>query len=212
VRWARRVPLLAAAALLAASPSRADSAFPPSFELIHRELLNIKGLPAILSEKAVGSKLRNGLTTTFAIGVKAHDYIGREANGSAQIDVRYEPWDEVFLVEGRGNDGRRFSESFPSFDRLAAWWQGLKLPALSVRGLSLEGRLRLEVEVGVIPFSRAEQRDTQRWLNRSLRQPETGGSPAAAGGTGVLDLLVATSIKRRSYLRYSWTVELDPRL
>lgn len=196
----------AAALLLLARPAAARVPT-PGFELVRGEVLFAKMLPAIFADKAVAPQLKNGLTTTFAISVKAHDFVGREIAGSAQIEVRYELWDEVFLVEGRGADGHRLAESFPSLERLAAWWQGLKIPVLDARGLSWAGPWKLEVTLGVIPFSRAEQSDTQRWLNRSLRTP---AGKAAGAGTGVLDLLVATSIQRKSYLHYDWVVPFLP--
>jgi hypothetical protein len=127
--------------------------------------------------------------------------------------VRYELWDEDYLVSALGADGAVERRRFESFERLLEWWRGLDLAVLAEpsgldRAAPWEARLRLSL----VPFSQAEQDDAQRWLARSLG----GGGPAgrdelaAAAEDGspplsaLLDLLTVTSIVRRSLRSWEW--------
>jgi hypothetical protein len=193
---------LAAGALLAANG--------PLFAVGRDGALVVSGLPDILSRPEVKPHLATGLTTTFALRVTATDETGAKIRGGGRIDIRWEPWDEVFLTAAAGAGGAPRRDSVPA-DHLAAWWRGLEVHAAS--GLAPGGRWSVKVEVSVIPFSASEQRDTQRWFSDSLGQtPAAGAAPGApaaaprhADPNGVLDLLIATSIKRRSLASYTWT-------
>jgi hypothetical protein len=184
----------------------------PAVEL-REKVLVLSSLPTVLARPEVRPHLSTGLTTTFLIAVEAVDGGGKKKKGGGKVDIRYEPWDEVFLVSTLGVDGRLHQESLPSFDRLLAWWKGLALPVLAADPLSTNGAWRVEVHLSVIPFSQSEQRETQRWLADSLGRQEPGD--AAPGGrteplSGVLDTLLATSIQRRSLVGYDWTLVFQP--
>jgi hypothetical protein len=185
----------------------------PLFTVSREGVLVVSGLPDILSRPEVRPHLSTGLTTTFALRVTATDETGARTRGGGRIDVRWEPWDEVFLTAALGADGHARREPVPSLARLVAWWHGLEIPA--ALGLAPGGRWQVRVELSVIPFSASEQRDTQRWFSDSLDQapPPPGANPqeqaaaprqAPANG-GVLDLLIATSIKRHSLISFNWT-------
>jgi len=212
LRWAF---CAAAPAFLAAGAVAAAEG--PSFTVGRDGVLLVGALPDILSRPEVRPHLSTGLTTTFALRVTATDETGTRTRGGGRIDVRWEPWDEVFLTAALGADGRARRESLPSLDRLVAWWHGLEIPAAT--GLAPGGRWEVRVEVSVIPFSASEQRDTQRWFSDSLGQAppppstapqeQTAASRQAASG-GVLDLLIATSIKRHSLISFNWTATSRP--
>jgi hypothetical protein len=185
----------------------------PSFTVGRDGVLVVSGLPDILSRPEVKPHLATGLTTTFALRVTASDEAGNKIKGGGRIDVRWEPWDEVFLTTALGVDGHARHDSLPSLERLAAWWHGLEIPAAT--GLTPGGRWDVRVEVSVIPFSASEQRDTQRWFSDSLSQapPPPATTPQEQAATarpltpvnGVLDLLIATSIRRHSLISFTWT-------
>jgi hypothetical protein len=180
----------------------------PAFAVGRDGGLTVSGLPDVLSRPEVKPHLATGLTTTFALRVTATDETGKSVKGGGRIDVRWEPWDEVFLTAAVGVDGRVRRESVPSIDRLVSWWHGLEIVAAS--GLMPGARWDVRVDLSVIPFSASEQRDTQRWFSNSLG-PAPGSAQGADGvapqasQSGILDLLIATSIKRRSVVRYTWT-------
>jgi hypothetical protein len=199
-------------------PAGAAGAPGPTAEVGRDGRLALASLPPVLAGREVRPHLTTGLTTSFVLGVAVADASGHEARGGARIAVRYEPWDEVFHVQAAAAGGWRAQETLPSFDRLLAWWQGLKLPVAALAALRPGEPWRIKVRLDVVPFSLAEQRETQRWFTDSLDRG--AGSPASGAGKGpppgtppsntVLDLLIATSIKRRSLVGYDWTIELPP--
>src|SRR4051812_22063828 len=127
--------VLALSGLAISGPAFAVEA--PRLELDRdRGALVVTALPDVLSRPEVRPNLSSGLTTTFVVRVSVLDERGRRAKGGGTVAVRYEPWDEVFLVTAAGVAGGARKESLPSFDRLAAWWRELKLPALPAAGLS----------------------------------------------------------------------------
>ena len=194
----------ALALLLAAAASPAADA--PSYEVGRDGTLVVSTLPEVLSRPEVRPHLTTGLTTSFIVTVTATDPAGRPTRGAARVDVRWEPWDEVFHVVAMGADGRAHRETMPSFERLAGWWRGLELPVAA--GLA-RGRWQVKVELSVVPFSQSEQKDAQRWLSNAPPAEAPSDEPPATVDSGsrlngVVDLLIATSIQRRSIVRFAW--------
>lgn len=219
----------AAAGPREARAPRGAGANGPTIELkldLNRErggaTLLVSALPDVLSRPEVRSHLTTGLTSSLAIRVTATDRLGHRASGGGRVDVRYELWDEVFLVRAAGavgavgGEGAGRRESLPSFERLVAWWRGLSLPAVAAAGLDpAAGPWQVEVEVALIPFSQAEEKEARRWFSESVqksgaRELSDAADEPSEGLTGVLDLLVATSIQRRSLVRYDWKVPFRP--
>lgn len=202
-----RLACLAVLILLAATEAEAaPGARGPAYGIARDGTLVLSDLPEIVSKPEVRPHLTTGLTTTFLIAVTASAEDAGKTRGAARVDVRWEPWDEVFHVAAVGADGRVRKESLPSLERLAAWWRGLELSAAV--GLPPGTGWQVKVEVSVLPFSSSEQRDAQRWFSSSLG-PETAGEATQPGEgesrlSGVVDLLMVTSIQRRSVVRYAW--------
>jgi hypothetical protein len=190
--------------------SRAHAAG-PVYAIGRDRTLTISTLPDVLSRPEVRPHLDTGLTTGLVLTVTARGTGDRRVRGAARVDVRFEPWDEVYLVAWLGADGRVRRETLPSFARLVAWWRALALPVAS--GLA-DDRWQVRVELSVIPFSQSEQRDAQRWLAGSVGGEGGSEPPQAAAGdsrlTGVVDLLIATSVQRRSIVRYAWQAVAAP--
>jgi len=223
---ARAKPRPFVAALTAAGVAAA-AAFPawgrppalerPVFTVGADHALVVSALPDVLSNAEVRPRLTSGLTTSLVLRATAADAKGRRVEGGAVVEVRYEPWDEVFLVSALGSDGLRRRESLPSLDRLVAWWRGLKVPLLAAGDRQAAGTWRIKLALDVIPFSRAEQSETQSWLSQSLAEQADNAQRTAAGAAppassvvagpaaGVLELLVATSIKRHTLISFEWT-------
>ncbi len=189
----------------------------PAFAIGADHVLVVTELPDVLSSAEVRPRLTSGLTTSLVLHATATDGKGRRLEGGTVVEIRYELWDEVFLVSAPGGDGRRRQESLPALDRLVAWWRGLELPLLATGETHPAGAWRIELALDVIPFSRAEQSETQSWLSQSLAEQRESAERTAAGGApppaavagapaaGMLELLVATSIKRRSVISFEWT-------
>ena len=196
------LPLLAVAPAAAAGPHYTRAA---------DGVVSVGALPEVLSRPEVRPHLTTGLTTGLLITFEARSGGGRPLRGAARVDVRWEPWDEVFHLTVVDGSGRVRRETIGSFEHLATWWNELQVvvaPRAPAAALTTP-----RVELSVVPFSQSEQRDAQRWFSSALA-PETADDPQAGPGesrlNGVVDLLIATSIQRRSVVRYRWPATPRP--
>lgn len=197
--------------LLAPTPARPAPALargPSGFLVLSR-------LPPLLAQAEIRRQLETGLTTTLAFEVRI---AGLRTPGAARLDVRYEPWDEVFHLRQIEASGKVVHSRLPSFAKLAEHWGKLELAVLDARKLGTRP-VKAEVRLRVIPFSRAEQLETQDWLTRSLSDREPGSAGALSGALEepatpmgqVLDLLLATSIERGALSEFSWKLDVPGR-
>jgi hypothetical protein len=100
--------------------------------------------------------------------------------------------------------------TLPSAERLAEWWRDARL--LVIRAPAASGVASVNVTLRVIPFSQAEQLDTQRWFSQSLSAEKSGSAGAVSDAvenqpesfSQVINLLMATSIGRPALLVYDW--------
>lgn len=195
----RRVAfLLALLALAAGGADRRPHA------VIAREGALTITLPAdVLTSAEVKRQLTSGLTTAFVVTAECEG-----AKGAAKVDVRYELWEEKYLVTLTDITGHERTLSFDSEAALARWWSENPLVAMPTR--SYGPRADVQVKLKVLPFSSREQSDTQRWLARSLSASQSaageGSSPRSAE---ILRIIVETSIQRRPLLEYKWSVRAE---
>ncbi|HYC87898.1 MAG TPA: hypothetical protein VEO54_01700 [Thermoanaerobaculia bacterium] len=200
----RRLPC---AALVVAVLAPAFAATPPAAQL-RGETLGVSLPGGLLAETEVRKRLNSGLTTTFVVVATLDD----ERTSGARVDIRFEPWDEVYFITLRRIGARPQSHRAGSFAQLETWWRETSLPLFTAAAETK----RVQVAVDVIPFSAEEQEETQRWLTRSLgeaRQPapppvpaDQGPNPRASASGSVLDVLIGTSIQRRPIFRRRWQV------
>lgn len=182
--------------------------------------LLLDGLPQVLDDPEIRRQLDSGLTTTFRVRVETRDASGT-ASGGGRIDIRYEPWDEIYELAAVGVDMRPLTDTVDSFEALIRQWATLRLRVLPRRSASaprtIPSRVRIDLEV--IPFSQQEQREVQRWFSESMDEAQ-GGSAEGVGAVSndrsealaeVLDLLLATSIQRRPLVAWRWTVAAEAR-
>jgi hypothetical protein len=213
-------PVLGGTALLLAAALPAAAA--PAAPVLARDgaVLVATRLPALLSRPEVAEHLTSGLTTTFSLTAAVRDQRGGKLEGGALVEIRFEPWDEVYFVAWAGAAGGEVRSRLDSSAALERWWRELRLPLAEGSGLAAEGDWQVRLELAVIPFSSAEQRDTQTWVSRSLgtareagRSPGSNAPPAATETPAlseVLDVLLATSIGRESVIRYDWRLSVPP--
>lgn len=199
--WAALVLLSLASRLAAVTQG-------PAVEMA-REGLAISRLPPILGDEEVRKQLGTGLTTSFAFQASARGTAGK-ARGGARVDVRYDLWDEVYVVSRVDATGHAAKVTLPSFERLAEWWREARL--VVIRAPAAAGALAADIELRVIPFSQAEQLDAQRWFSQALSAERSGGAGAVSDAvedqpesfSQVINLLMATSIGRPALLEYRW--------
>lgn len=189
-----------------------------------RGALWLRGLPDVLSERTVAAHLDTGLTTSFVFTVDAGRVDGRAIKGQAGVRIRYDLWDERYVAARE--DARSESPLTTTLKReaLGAWWRALAFLVNPATPSLRAPPLRARVELLVLPFSQAEQRDAQDWLLRSFRSPETPPRLRQPRADGVLPpaeapgarepirelhgAMLAASIGQRSLLTFSWTVAI----
>ena len=194
----RRRPLLWAL-LLSALVARLGAALqpPPPVVEVAREGLVLSRLSPILAEEEARKQLGTG-----------------RARGGARVDVRYELWDEIYIVTRIDATGRAARTTLPSFEKLAEWWRDARLVAL--RPPAAATVRSVEVRLSVIPFSQAEQLDAQRWFSQALSAEKSGSAGAVSDAvqdqpesfSQVLNLLMATSIGRAPLLEMQWNLAI----
>ncbi|HEV8580932.1 MAG TPA: hypothetical protein VGX68_17840 [Thermoanaerobaculia bacterium] len=203
------------ALLLLLVPLRLAALQGPALETV-REGLELSHLPPVLGEAEVRKQLGTGLTTSFLFETTAKGGTGGKVRGAARVDVRYELWDEVYIVTRIDATGRAVRTTLPSFERLVDWWRNARL--VVIRPPAAPGARRLEVRLRVIPFSQAEQLDAQRWFSQALSAEKSGSAGAVSEAvenqpesfSQVINLLLATSIGRAALLEYQWTLAIPP--
>lgn len=188
----------------------AFAATPPAAQL-RGDALTVTLPGGLLSEGEVRKRLNSGLTTTFAIVATLDD----ARTSGARVDIRFEPWDEIYFITVRRIGVQSQKHRAASFAQLESWWRETSLPLFT----GAANVKRVQIAVDVLPFSAEEQEETQRWLTRSLgeaRQPappppattSQGPNPRASASGSVLDVLIGTSIQRRPIFRRRWQVEV----
>jgi hypothetical protein len=149
---------------------------------------------SILQDTSVRKQLRSGLTTTFLFVTRQRDTKGTSVS---RIAVRYDLWDEVWIVEKIEHDRKRERQRLASLEALEKWWRTpLRLMATKA------SRVALQIDLSVLPFSAAEEADARQWITKS------GGVGTSSGGAGLVDALIGTTISARPLTSYRWNVEL----
>ncbi len=206
------VSLFLLAALGAVSGAAGDA--DPRWAVDDKGYLTMRQLPAVLEDEVIADHLTSGLTTSFVLHAELHPG-GKRGNaaGGARIDVRYELWDELFQVIIVTQEGTTERHVLASAAELRAWWRTLEVGLLDVGSAAQAAGRRVQVTLTVVPFSRSEQRDAQRWLTEAAARTGSEGASRAPKKNqstgGIAELLMATSIGRRALLTRRWLVVLD---
>lgn len=150
---------------------------------------------SVLQNANVQKQLGSGLTTTFLIVAREDKRLT-----GVRLEVRYDLWDEVWLVKRVDFDGKTERQRLTSRDALEKWWR------TPVRLLATNAeRVVLQVDLSVLPFSAAEEEDARQWITKS------GGVGTATGGGGIVDALIGTTISARPITSFRWNVDLSLR-
>jgi hypothetical protein len=205
MRWALALLFLA---------SRLGALQAPAIEAA-REGLVLSHLPPILNDAEIHKQLETGLTTSFVFEASARDAQGSKTRGGARIDVRYDLWDEVYVVTRVDASGRAVRMPALSAEKLTEWWRDARLVVIRPPAA---GRARgVQVRMRVIPFSQAEQLEAQRWFSQALSAEKSGSAGAVSDAVEdqpeslnqLLGLLMATSIGRPALLEYKWNLPIS---
>ena len=148
---------------------------------------------SILQDASVRKQLRSGLTTTFLFVTRLRD---TKVISGARIEVRYDLWDEVWIVQKIEHDRKSERQRLTSLEALEKWWR-TPLRMMATRA----SRVALQIDLSVLPFSAAEEEDARQWITKS-------GGVGTGSGTGLVDALIGTTISARPLTSYRWNVEL----
>lgn len=157
----------------------------------------------LLADPDVRRGLSSGLTTGFVLDASLGD-----AKGHGRIEIRYELWDEVYLVRAISFDGKEEKATLPSLTALEQWWAVPHVAVVAGGG----GVLELKLEV--LPFSASEEADAKKWLAQSARSsaPPAGAAQQqqTVSSPSLLDAVIGTSVRRKPLLRYVWRLSVSP--
>lgn len=193
-----RPALLAALVLLAAAA--ATHATPRARMLPDGEVEVL--LPdSVLTRKEVARQLTSGLTTAFVLRVEQ-----RKLSGGARVEIRYDLWEETYLITVLEFDGRIRKAKIAS-GKLAEWWRGSALRVLHASPPIDSVQARLQV----LPFSAREEADAERWLSDSVgaSPKKNAATDPRSSASGLLDAIIGTSVQRRPILEFRWTIRVE---
>jgi hypothetical protein len=164
-------------------------------------------LPArIIENSEVRKQIGTGLTVSFVARTTVVDVAGNESGGSAVISVRYDLWDENYLVTIIDVDRRRSEQRVDSYAHLIDFWTRSSLVVAHPGTTDFRGTANVKVEM--LPFSAAEEADAQRWLSRSANGPAARGGEAAPESR-LLEVIIGMSVQRRPLLEFHWRVAVE---
>lgn len=172
---------------------------PPHLDVTSAGTIRVALDASLLHRDEVRKHLMSGLTANFVVSIARQEKFGR-------IEIRYEPWDEVFYARAISFDGKMEQATLRSMADLEKWWSAPRL--IIGNDGAAASTLRLNFEV--IPFSASEEADAKKWIARSLSQstpaPSAGGGPQQV--SSLFSAVVGSSIRRKPVVRYSWDVAL----
>lgn len=147
-------------------------------------------LPAsLLNDRDIARQLGSGLTTVFVLAAKPR--------GAARIDVRFDVWDEVWIVRRVDAEGHEERQRITTRETLEKWWTS---PLRLMTGDPPS--TPVDVTLTVLPFSAAESEDARAWISKSAGAAETGrGSPLVAA-------VIGTTLNARPIRSYRWQAEV----
>lgn len=173
----------------------------------------------LLEDASVRKKLYSGLTTTFELESR---FSQAEKPHYAVLQVRYEIWEEVFVISRVDADGQIGRFRFVDLAQTAAWLAENPLRIAPTPDNTGPPAGRLTCRVRLIPFSQSEGRLAEDWFAKVLRVPDavtTGQSDASreraldesSDGGGIFEVLMSKSIRRKSIRSVRWQWRLDGR-
>lgn len=185
----------------------------PASLVVRQDQLYLHIPKAIMEDPGLGEHLHSGLTTTFQLVWTLREK--SKPLGMIRMDIRYEPWDEVYFLTLLRSDGHQEAFNFANQKVLIRWWTEYQFP-LSDTEVST-GVEFLWVTLRVIPFSQQEQEMAREWLTPQNNKPDsglfsgrTGNQPTAEQQrqNNLLRIMFATSIQREAIKSYKWKVKL----
>ncbi len=161
---------------------------------------------SVLGEAEVRDYLDSGLTTSLLVRIQFRDGQGQRFEGSARIDLRFEPWDEVYFATVWDLNGMHVQQELKNRAALEQWWRALQLLLYRDKGVAPCRPTRVSLEV--LPFSAQEQNNARNWVREvgGTRDGPSGAEGQSTANIQLLNVLVATSMQRKPLMRFTWRV------
>lgn len=186
------IRILTAAALFSAAVLAAETR--PTFVAQQGRVVAAVLPAALLADKEVQHQLGSGLTTTFVLSAKQRD---ADRRGGARIEIRFDLWDEVWIVRRTEFDGKEDRQRIATREALEKWWSApVRLFAAAAQ------RVALSVTLTALPFSAAEGEDAREWISKS------GGVGATEGGSPLVTALIGTTLSAKPIRSWRWQAEI----
>lgn len=167
----------------------------------------------VIEDPGLREHLLSGLTTTFQFGWSVRERA--KPVGGIRLEIRFEPWDEIFFLNYLSSDGTQKSLQFPNQEALATWWSTHPFELFGVT--QEEARKSLWLSLRVIPFSQQEQEMAREWLTPQNNKPDSGLFSGRTGNrrstdrqrqNNLLRIMFATSIQREVIKSYRWRINV----
>ena len=161
----------------------------------------------ILNDEEVLEQFKSGLTNTFILKLSIRARNGASFQGAARIEIRYELWDEVFLINILEGDGKRTTHNIPNLKAFRQWWKASAFTILPPPSSQYATNARITLDF--IPFSQSEQNHARAWLTDSNRGNIQNNGEQASQVTNIFQTIMATSIQSKPIWSHRWNVTLS---
>lgn len=195
-----RLATMVILAAVAAPAPAAQTPRAPSALVDSAGVVSVSFDGSLLRQPEVRKQVLSGLTTNFIVSIDRQKEHGR-------IDIRFEPWDEVFYVRSIGHAGKIERHTFRSEAELQTW---LRAPRLTI-GRAGPAGTTARIVLEVIPFSASEEADAKEWLARSVTAPGPARANQDDAIPSLFSAVVSSSIRRKPIVRYAWNTRLEPK-
>ena len=158
--------------------------------------LTIENLPHLLAIDSVRTNLESGLSTVVIATVSFRDGNRKLQKVHARARIRFDLWDEIFLIDSLGFQGEA-RHTVGSLEELLTWWRDLEIAVSDNERRRSPAPSSVRLRLVVLPFSESEESDARLWFSQSARRagtrtPGDGSSPLST----FLEQMMAGSIKR----------------
>ena len=186
----------------------------PALIMEDQRFITLHVPPGVLADDDFKRRLFSGLTTSIELETELRG-VSKESAVSL-IEIRYDVWEELLLVRKFEPGGTVSRVSLANLDELRQWFDRVPLRIYALSAEHLNRVLTVKVTCRVIPFSKAEQHQTQAWFANLAEVPDAAqrgqisrtrnreSTSTENGGNGIFRVLMTTSIERQSVVTYKW--------
>ena len=192
----------------------AQSGAKPPLTRDDRGFLTLAVPREVLDAADFRKRLYSGLTTSIELVTEVKS-AGVTNRSFCLLEIRYEIWEETLIVRKYEANRTITAKSFGSLDELVTWLARTPLLVAPLGDGAKAQSISVKVQCRIIPFSQAEELQTKEWFSNVLSVPDAGqrgqqdrererGLTEDQTVSGIFDVLMTTSIQRRSVRTFKW--------